>query len=65
MSEQARRRRMPDDPMVAHLDRVYVRLDELSSRMRNLELKVYAMGGGLGVIATLNLAANIAQSAGQ
>lgn len=65
MSEQARRRRLPEDPMAAHLDRVYVRLDELSSRMRNLELKVYAMGGGLGVIATLNLAANIAQSAGQ
>lgn len=65
MSEQARRRRLPEDPMAAHLDRVYARLDELASRVRGLELRVYAMGGGLGVIATLNLAANVAQSQGR
>lgn len=47
-----------------HFDRVYKRIDELSTRVARLERALYLGSGGLGTLAVINLIANIQQGVG-
>lgn len=45
-----------------HFDRVYKRIDELSTRVSRLERALYLGTGGLGTLAVINLITNIGQA---
>ncbi len=46
-----------------HFDRLYRRIDELSSRVAKLERNMYIGVGGLGTVAIFNLISNVANMA--